>query len=94
MSLLACCSTAALRANNIRNASAGTFTEAIERHQDETARRGSQVQAAESGSQAVALAVPRISIARPKKLGHRYAKGDPMSSNSRPRASEARALSI
>jgi hypothetical protein len=35
--LLASCSTAALCANNTRNASAGTFTEAIERHENEAA---------------------------------------------------------
>jgi hypothetical protein len=35
--LLACSSTAALGANNVGDPSAGTFTEAIERHQDESA---------------------------------------------------------
>jgi hypothetical protein len=33
--LLACCSTVVLGANNIGDVCAGTFTEAIERHQDE-----------------------------------------------------------
>lgn len=42
LTLRGCCSAAALRANNTSNASAGMFTEAIERHENEAVKEAAK----------------------------------------------------
>ena len=69
--LVACSSTAALRANSTRDASGETLTEAIERHQEEATEEAAKFRRLSHADKKLLLQFLVISIARPKKLGHK-----------------------